>query len=240
MNKIIDIIKNSNNIVILSGAGISTASGLKDFSGSDGLYKQQYQGYNPEYILSYSCFCNNPELTYSFINKFFESNIKATKNFSHDLSNVLNDKGKLKCVITQNIDKLYNLPQEKLIEIHGRMEYICPRCKEIHKKVESFNYYKESDHFYHSCCNGRTRPNIIFYEETYDKELIKKMNGVLFDADLLLVMGTSLKIPFIQNIVETFPGKVIVVNNQEVNCSGLFLNMDLSEFSKRIIDELSD
>jgi NAD-dependent deacetylase len=127
------IIESSNNIVFFGGAGVSTASGIPDFRSSSGLYQEKYKSLRPEYIISHSCFMKDPELFYAF---YKEKMIfpEAKPNYAHIALAKLEKAGKLKAVITQNIDNLHQMAgssPSKVIELHGSVyRNKCMKCKE--------------------------------------------------------------------------------------------------------------
>ena len=130
INELQTLIDKSNNIVFFGGAGVSTESGIKDFRGKDGLYKEKYYNYSPEYMLSISCLINEPTLFFDYYKKNMNTlNIKP--NITHKYLSKLEEKGKLKAIVTQNIDGLHQKAGSKnVLEIHGTTyKNYCIKCK---------------------------------------------------------------------------------------------------------------
>ncbi len=205
-----NLIDTSNNIVFFGGAGVSTESGIKDFRGKNGLYKEKYKDYPPEYLLSNTCLYNEPEIFYDYYRK----NMNCTginPNITHKYLTTLEEKNKLKAIITQNIDGLHQKAGSKnVLEIHGttRKNY-CDKCK----KEYSSDYIFKSTGIPKCECGGLIRPDVVLYGESLP-ECFEEAIDYIRNADLLIVAGTSLTVEPASSLVRYFKGKNLVIINQ--------------------------
>lgn len=216
-----EIIENSNKILILTGAGMSTESGIPDFRSNTGLYSKEFQGLTPETILSISFFKRNPKVFWNFISEYMDySNVEP--NVGHYL---LAKWGRLKdiTIVTQNIEQLHTLAgSTNVIEIHGSIK-TCT-CQGCNKKYSQY-YVISKENGYICDCGSFIKPDIVLYEESVDKmSLVYPLVG---QADLLLVLGTSLTVYPVATIPEYFNKRdkhMIVINkthtpyNNDPNC----------------------
>lgn len=199
--------KNAKNIVVLTGAGISTESGIKDFRSQTGIYQT-----SPEYILSIDNFYHNPEGFYQFA---FENlyHPEARPNKGHEILAQWEKDGKVSSIITQNIDGLHQKAGSKqVIEFHGTMKTAsCQNCGKIYKTEEMIDRLNSMDDFYicnHCSTPTKTeryiKPDVVLFGDTgewFTMEGFNKIINIIHQADCLLVLGTSLKVtPF-----STFP-----------------------------------
>ncbi len=209
------MISECNNIVFFGGAGVSTESGVKDYRSKDGLYNTvKDYGVSPEVILSRSFFFQNTETFYDFYRKYFIVN--AEPNNAHKALAKLESQGKLKAVITQNIDGLHQRAGSKnVIELHGRAsEFICPAChksavgNEVVEEIKSGNVPK--------CkyCDSAVKPKVVLYEEPLYEGVAESAVAHIANADMLIVGGTSLAVYPAASFVEYFRGKYIVMINK--------------------------
>ena len=191
--KLKELINGSNNIVFFGGAGVSTESGIPDFRSTDGLYHQEYD-YPPETILSHSFFMRNPEEFYRFYkNKMLC--LDAKPNMAHKKLAELEKAGKLKAVITQNIDGLHQAAGSKeVLELHGS----------VHR-----NYCMKS-------CGGRIKPDVVLYEEGLDMTVMARAIQAIQDADMLIIGGTSLIVYPAAGLIDYYRGNKLVVINMSV------------------------
>ncbi|KRQ87211.1 NAD-dependent protein deacetylase [Caloramator mitchellensis] len=196
------VIDNSEYIVFFGGAGTSTESGISDFRGDRGLYQKTYKGYNPEEILSLKFVLKNPQIFYDFINeKLCCENAKP--NAGHKYLVELENTGKLKAIITQNIDGLHQKAGSKnVIELHGNLrEFYCMKCG------------REKDRFFDCECGGIVRPNIVLYGEPLDVDIVNRSISEVKKADCLIVSGTSLTVYPANSLLEYFDGKYFIIIN---------------------------
>ena len=186
--KLKELVDGSNNIVFFGGAGVSTESGIPDFRSTDGLYHQQYD-YPPETILSHSFFMRNPEEFYRFYkNKMLC--LDAKPNMAHKKLAELEKAGKLKAVITQNIDGLHQAAGSKeVLELHGSVHRnYCMKCG----KCYDAEYMLHAEGVPTCSCGGMIKPDVVLYEEGLDMTVMSKSIQAIRDADVLIIGGTSL------------------------------------------------
>lgn len=210
IEKFKQIINENNNIVFFGGAGVSTESGIKDFRSKDGLYSEKYE-YPPEQILSHTFFNNNPSYFYKFYREKMNS-LNIEPNITHKKLAKLEKMGKLKCVITQNIDGLHTKAGSKnVLEIHGSIyRNYCLKCHKFYEASKIFN----SKNIPLCECGGYIKPDVVLYEEplneTFD-EAIKYIS----ECEVLIVGGTSLMVYPAANLINYFKGKYLILINQE-------------------------
>lgn len=210
IQKLNEIIQKYDNIVFFGGAGVSTESGIPDFRSVDGLYHQQYD-YPPETILSHSFYRKNPEEFYRFYrNKMLFTDAKP--NAAHLKLADLETKGKVKAVITQNIDGLHQAAGSKVVlELHGSvLRNYCERCHAFH----DINYIINSTGV-PVCekCGWPVKPDVVLYEEGLDEKTINTSIKYIHEADVLIIGGTSLAVYPAAGLIDYFKGdKLIVIN----------------------------
>lgn len=205
-----EIIDSSNNIVFFGGAGVSTESGIPDFRSVDGLYNQKYD-YPPETILSHSFFINKTEEFYKFYrDKMIVKNVKPNK--AHITLAKLEKAGKLKAVITQNIDGLHQLGgSENVIELHGSIQRnYCMECGKFYgiETIENCNGVPKCE------CGGIIKPDVVLYEEMLDDTAITNAIRFISEADTLIIGGTSLNVYPAAGFINYFQGKHLVIINK--------------------------
>lgn len=205
-------VEDSNNIVFFGGAGVSTESGIPDFRSVDGLYNQKW-AYPPETILSRSFFDRDPEEYYRFHReKLVIENVKP--NAAHIRLAQLEQEGKLKAVVTQNIDGLHQAAGSKnVLELHGSiLRAYCSKCRKIYP-AELINYGRGVPR----CgCGGVIRPDIVLYEEPLDESVLTAAIECIRKADVLIVGGTSLNVYPAAGLINYYRGsKLALVNLSE-------------------------
>lgn len=203
-------IAESDNIVFFGGAGVSTESGIPDFRSVDGLYNQKYK-FPPETILSHSFFSQYPEEFY----KFYRDKLKlkdVKPNITHLRLAELEREGKLRAVVTQNIDGLHQAAGSKrVLELHGTLlRSYCSRCN-MPYPTESVNKSKGVP----KCmCGGVIRPDIVLYEEALDDEVLTDSIRYISEADILIVGGTSLAVYPAAGLIDYYRGNKLVLINR--------------------------
>ena len=213
MNNLIELIKNSDNIVFFGGAGTSTESNIPDFRSENGLYNETFANYRPEDILSNSFFNSN---THDFFD-YMKTHViypDAKPNKAHHALAKLEEMGKLKAVITQNIDGLHQSSGSKnVIELHGSLKR--NYCLEGGKKY-SMEYILSYEGMIPRCssCDGVVRPDVVLYGESLDKDNIQRADRYVSEADLLIIGGTSLKVYPAAGYVRKFKGHSLVIINK--------------------------
>lgn len=210
--KLKELIDGSNNIVFFGGAGVSTESGIPDFRSTDGLYHQQYD-YPPETILSHSFFMRNPEEFYRFYkNKMLC--LDAKPNMAHKKLAELEKAGKLKAVITQNIDGLHQAAGSKeVLELHGSVHRnYCMKCG----KFYDAEYMLHAESVPTCSCGGMIKPDVVLYEEGLDMTVMSKSIQAIQNADVLIIGGTSLVVYPAAGLIDYYRGNKLVVINMSV------------------------
>ena len=208
--KLQEIIDDSENIVFFGGAGVSTESGIPDFRSADGIYHQQYR-YSPEQIVSHSFFVRNTEAFYEFY-KDKMMFLEAKPNAAHLKLAQLEAEGKLKAVITQNIDGLHQAAGSKTVwELHGSIHRnYCRKCG----KFYDASYVKHADGVPRCECGGLIKPDVVLYEEGLDPGVIDHSIRAIREADTLIIGGTSLVVYPAAGFIDYFRGKHLVVINK--------------------------
>lgn len=213
IRKLQDWIDESQNIVFFGGAGVSTESGIPDFRSTDGLYHQQYD-YPPETILSHTFFEKNPAEFYRFYrDKMIVQGAKP--NAAHRKLAELERAGKLKAVVTQNIDGLHQAAGSKVVyELHGStLRNYCTRCR----KKYPLSFIAESTSVPHCTepnCGGIVRPDVVLYEEGLDQDVIEGAVAAIRRADMLIIGGTSLVVYPAAGLINYYAGKKLVLINK--------------------------
>lgn len=229
IEKLQKLINESDNIVFFGGAGVSTESGIKDFRGKNGLYTKNNSTYPPEYMLSNRCLINEPELFFEYYKDNLNySDIKP--NVTHLYLKKLEDSGKLKMVVTQNIDGLHQKAGSKnVLEIHGNANRcFCMKCG----KEYTGDIIFKSPGVPKCECGGTIRPDVVLYGEMLPESFLLAQRYI-FQADLLIVAGTSLTVEPAASLVRLFNGKHLVIINASKtphdNLAELVINKPLGE-----------
>ena len=202
-------VEESDNIVFFGGAGVSTESGIPDFRSVDGLYNQKYD-YPPETILSHSFYRQKPEEFYRFYRDKMLC-LDAEPNITHIKLAELEKAGKVKAVVTQNIDGLHQKAGSKnVMELHGSvLRNYCTRCG----RSFDIDYMINSEGVPHCSCGGVIKPDVVLYEEALDDETVRGAVSAIASADTLIIAGTSMVVYPAAGLVNYFNGKHLVVIN---------------------------
>ena len=205
-----DWIQSSGNIVFFGGAGVSTESGIPDFRSVDGLYNQQYK-YPPETIISHSFYVRNPEEFY----RFYKDRMlftHAKPNAAHQALARLEEQGKLRAVITQNIDGLHQMAGSKeVLELHGSVHRnYCTRCGELY----GLDHVINSEGVPRCSCGGTVKPDVVLYEEGLDNRILQKSVDYIRNADMLIIGGTSLVVYPAAGLIDYYRGNRLVLINK--------------------------
>ena len=211
IEQFLQMVKESDNIVFFGGAGVSTESGIPDFRSVDGLYNQKYD-YPPETILSHSFFERNPEEFYRFYrNKMLC--LDAQPNITHFKLAELEKAGKLKGVVTQNIDGLHQKAGSKnVMELHGSvLRNYCERCGQ----------FVSAEDILHSegvpvcpVCGGPVKPDVVLYEEGLNQKTLQDAVFYISHADMLIIGGTSLAVYPAAGLIDYYRGNKLVLINK--------------------------
>lgn len=216
ISKLKEFIDESDYIVFFGGAGVSTESGVPDFRSKDGLYNQhdvRFDKYSPEYLLSHTCLVREPEVFFEFYRqKLNTENIKP--NPAHIKLAELEKRGKLKAIVTQNIDGLHQKAGSlNVYEIHGTTaKNYCTKCG---KKFPSDFIYKSEEPIPHCDCGGVVRCDVTLYEEQLPEDAVTKSINAIQKADMLIIGGTSLTVYPAASYVRYFKGKHLVIINKD-------------------------
>ena len=205
------IIEETDNIVFFGGAGVSTESGIPDFRSVDGLYNQKYD-YPPETILSHTFYMRKTDEFYRFYHDKMLC-LDAKPNAAHKKLAQWEQEGKLKAVITQNIDGLHQMAGSKeVMELHGSVHRnYCTKCG----KFFDVNYIVEAKGI-PLCdeCGGTIKPDVVLYEEGLDNSIMMKSIQYISDADVLIIGGTSLAVYPAAGLIDYYRGNKLVLVNK--------------------------
>lgn len=205
-------IQESDNIVFFGGAGVSTESGIPDFRGKNGLYKQKRE-IPLEKILSHDFFMAHPEEYYRFVRESEHHNGSDKPNQAHLRLAELEKEGKLKAVITQNADGLHQKAGSKIVyELHGNANrYFCVKCGKEYSQKEVM----EGTEVPHCECGGLIRPGAVFFGESLDSKVLQAAVQAIRKADVLIVGGTSLAVYPAAGLIDYYEGDHLVLINEE-------------------------
>ena len=210
MERLRKIVDESDNIVFFGGAGVSTQSGIPDFRSTDGLYHQQYD-YPPETILSHTFFVRKPEEFFRFYRDKMLA-LDAKPNAAHEKLAQWEREGKLKAVITQNIDGLHQAAgSRKVLELHGSvLRNYCMKCGRFYdaRFVQSQEGIPRCD------CGGVIKPDVVLYEESLNMETMQEAAACIRQADVLIVGGTSLVVYPAAGLIDYYRGNKLVLINR--------------------------
>lgn len=205
-------ISESDNIVFFGGAGVSTESGIPDFRSVDGLYHQQYD-YPPEQILSHSFYLQNTDEFYRFYrNKMLCMDAKP--NAAHKALAKLEQEGKLRAVVTQNIDGLHQKAgSRKVLELHGSVHRnFCQKCGALYDA--EFILGTEGIPLCESC-SGKIKPDVVLYEESLNMDVMKEAISRISQAEILIIGGTSLAVYPAAGLIDYYGGEKLVLINRD-------------------------
>lgn len=221
IRKLKEMVDGSDNIVFFGGAGVSTESGIKDFRSVDGLYHQKFK-YPPETMLSHTFFETHTEEFYDFYRSKMLA-LDARPNAAHKKLAQWEQEGKLKAVITQNIDGLHQKAgSREVLELHGSvLRNYCRRCGKFYG-VEAV---ADSAGIPRCTCGGIIKPDVVLYEEGLDEAVMDKALHYIANADMLIIGGTSLVVYPAAGLVRYYRGKKLVVINKDA--TGMDSSADL-------------
>ncbi len=224
-----NIINTSNNIVFFGGAGVSTESGIPDFRSKGGLYNQKYK-FPPEEILSHHFFSENTEEFFKFYRDKMNS-LKFKPNITHIKLAELEKQGKLKAIVTQNIDGLHQKAGSKTVyELHGSvMRNYCIKCHKFFDADFVFN----SKGIPYCECGGIIKPDVVLYEEPLDEEIYTASIKAISACDTLIIGGTSLTVYPASGLIRYFKGNNLILINKSItpfdNIANLVINDSLGK-----------
>lgn len=233
------IYDNADSIVFFGGAGVSTESGIPDFRSQDGLYSQQWK-YPPETIISRSFFDANPVEFYRFYReKLIIKNIEP--NTAHFQLAKMEEKGKLKAVVTQNIDGLHQKAGSRnVFELHGStLRNFCMDCGAEYG-IDFIAESENSPDKLPRCtkCGGLVKPDVVLYEESLDQNVINGAVNAIKNADTLIIGGTSLVVYPAAGLIDYFRGKNIVLINKSATAGDARANLVIHESIGKVLGML--
>lgn len=227
-------VEESRSIVFFGGAGVSTESGIPDFRGVDGLYRQKY-AYPPETILSHEFLLQHPEEFYRFYREKILI-LNARPNPAHEKLAQWEREGRLRAVITQNIDGLHQAAGSKrVLELHGSIHRNhCTRCGKFYtaEQIAATTGVPRCD------CGGTIRPDVVLYGESLDEKVLRASMDALAHADLLIVGGTSLSVYPAAGLIDLYPGDRLALLNRTPTPRDSRTNLILREPIGQIMAEL--
>ena len=211
MDKLKRWISESERIVFFGGAGVSTESGIPDFRSVDGLYNQKFE-YPPERIISRSFYERRPEYFYRFYREKMLP-LGFEPNITHQVLARWEGEGRLAAVVTQNIDGLHQKAGSKNVyELHGSvLRNYCRACGKFH----SAEFVKDADGVPKCACGGTVKPDVVLYEEGLNQDTIEGAATAIWNADLLIVGGTSLTVYPAAGLIRYYRGKRLVLTNRD-------------------------
>ncbi|MCR5403553.1 MAG: NAD-dependent protein deacylase [Butyrivibrio sp.] len=241
VTKLKELIDATDNIVFFGGAGVSTESGIPDFRSKDGLYNQhdvRFDKYQPEYLLSHSCLVYEPKVYFEFHRQKMDTrNIEP--NNAHKYLAALEKMGKLKAVVTQNIDGLHQRAGSSVVyEIHGSaLRNYCMHCG---KEFPSDFIFENQDPIPMCSCGGIVRPDITLYEEGLPDDQVSGAISSISRAEMLIIGGTSLSVYPAASFVDYFRGKyLVVINESEISVRPAENTLIIKERIGKLFTELA-
>ena len=231
------IIKESNSIVVFTGAGISVPSGIPDFRSANGIYNQKTSiNYRPEEIISHSFFMEHPDLFYEFYKEKM-CYPKAKPNAAHKYFADLEKQGKNVTIVTQNIDNLHQeAGSSRVYELHGSVHRnYCERCG----RLFGLDYVLKYDGV-PMCdkCHGMVKPDVVLYEEPLDERTINLAISAIMTCDTLIIVGTSLTVYPAAGFVRYFRGHNLVVINKEETSYDNMCDLVINEDVVKVIENI--
>ncbi|MDR2571213.1 MAG: NAD-dependent protein deacylase [Oscillospiraceae bacterium] len=223
-----EILQKSDNIVFFGGAGVSTESGIPDFRSADGLYNDTY-AYPPEKILSHSFFMKHTEEFYHFYrDKMLYPDAKP--NNAHKALAKLEEQKKLKAVITQNIDGLHTQAGSvNVLELHGSaLRNICMTCGKNYS-LETILQTNGIPVCSATSCGGIIKPDVVLYEEGLDQAVMHKATNAIYNADVLIVGGTSLNVYPAAGLITHYSGDKLILINKSKTQYDKYANLIINE-----------
>ena len=232
LKRFLDMVYESDNIVFFGGAGVSTESGIPDFRSVDGLYNQKYD-YPPEIILSHTFYMRNTEEFYRFYRDKMLA-LDAKPNDAHKKLAELEAQGKVKAVITQNIDGLHQAAgSKKVLELHGSVHR--NYCQKCHKLYDA-RYILESEGIPTCECGGGIKPDVVLYEEGLDNRTMQEAVYYISQADVLIIGGTSLVVYPAAGLIRYFGGNKLVLINKQATPYDSKADLVINESIGKVMD----
>ena len=229
-----ELVDGSDNIVFFGGAGVSTESGIPDFRSTDGLYHQEWR-YPPETILSHTFYESNPEEFF----RFYRAKLlapDAKPNAAHYTLAEWERSGKLKAVITQNIDGLHQAAgSRRVLELHGSVHRnYCEKCGKFH----DFDFMLHSSGIPRCECGGIVKPDVVLYEEGLDQKTLNDSVRAIGSADLLIIGGTSLNVYPAAGLINYYRGNELVLINKSAVARDLAAGLVITDPIGEVLGQL--
>ena len=204
-------VSESSRIVFFGGAGVSTESGIPDFRSVDGLYSQQFE-YPPETIISHSFYERRPEYFFRFYREKMLP-LGFEPNITHQVLARWEKEGRLSAVVTQNIDGLHQKAgSQNVLELHGSvLRNYCVRCRKFYDAA----FVRDAVGVPKCTCGGTVKPDVVLYEEGLDSDTIERSVRAIYNADLLIVAGTSLTVYPAAGLIDYYRGNRLVLINRD-------------------------
>ena len=225
IQKLKELVDSSENIVFFGGAGVSTESGIPDFRSTDGLYHQQWK-YPPEVILSHTFYESKPEEFF----RFYRAKLlapDARPNAAHEKLAEWERQGKLKAIVTQNIDGLHQAAGSKnVLELHGSVHRnYCEQCGRFY----DLSFMLRSEGVPRCECGGRIKPDVVLYEEGLNEETLERAVQAIAAADVLIIGGTSLNVYPAAGLIRYYRGHKLVLINKTAVAQDVGANLVIAD-----------
>ena len=211
LEKLKSWIAESQKIVFFGGAGVSTESGIPDFRGVDGLYRQRFE-YPPEVIISHDFYCNNPEYFFRFYKEKL-LHLDYEPNITHQTVARWETEGKQVTIVTQNIDGLHaKSGSSHILELHGNVHK--NECQTCGRKYDGY-FMRDCEGIPRCYCGGIVKPGVVLFQERLDDEIVLQSADAIHEADLMIVAGTSLSVYPAAGLIRYFRGNKLVLINRD-------------------------
>ena len=237
IDKLKELIEKSDNIVFFGGAGVSTESNIPDFRSSSGLFSQKLnKNFTPEQLVSHTFFVNYPEEFF----KFYKDKLiyqDAKPNNAHKALAKLEEMGKLKAIVTQNIDGLHQMAGSKnVFELHGSVHR--NHCTKCHKFFDLDEMLALSENIPHcDKCGGVVKPDVVLYEEGLDNNTAEGAIRAIASADLLIIGGTSLVVYPAASFINYYKGKDMVLINKSSTVYDSYASLVINDSIGTVLKE---
>lgn len=234
IEKLKELVHGSDNIVFFGGAGVSTESGIPDFRSVDGLYHQKWK-YPPEVILSHTFYECNPEEFFRFYHeKLLCPGIQP--NAAHRKLAQWEQEGKLKAIVTQNIDGLHQAAGSRnVLELHGStLRNYCEKCH----KFYDFDFMVAAQGVPRCSCGGMVKPDVVLYEESLDQRTLSQAIEAISKADMLIIGGTSLNVYPAAALINYYQGHKLVLINKSPVARDLTADLVITDPIGEVLDQL--
>lgn len=234
VKKLKDWVDSSDSIVFFGGAGVSTESGIPDFRSTGGLYHQEWR-YPPEVILSHTFYESNPEEFF----RFYRAKLLAPgarPNAAHYKLAEWEKRGKLKAIVTQNIDGLHQAAgSRRVLELHGSVHRnYCERCG----KFYDLDFMLHSQGVPRCACGGPIKPDVVLYEEGLDQKILNNSVRAIAEADMLIIGGTSLNVYPAAGLINYYRGRKLVLINKSAVARDLAAGLVITDPIGEVLSQL--